>query len=416
MHEFNYKNGVLHCEDVSLTDIAREYPTPFYLYSYATLMDHFSKIQKAFEEVSPLICFSMKSNSNLSVCKALVSAGAGLDIVSGGELYKALKIGCPPERIVYASVGKTEEEIETALKTGILFFNVESVPELIMIDTVAKRLGKKANVALRINPDVKPETHDYITTGTKEKKFGICFEEAEEIFDNANKYSNTELKGVHVHIGSQITEVKPFVTAIQKILDFLDKGNINVEYLNLGGGFGIIYDQEKTTTAQEFAKEIIPLVRDTSFKLIFEPGRFITGNSGILVCKVLYVKTGATGKKFAIVDAGMNDLLRPSLYEAYHEIRPVVVREAEHQKYDVVGPICESGDYLALDRELPELIAGEYIAVMGAGAYGYTMASNYNSRPRPAELMVINGQTKIVREQETYKDLIRGEKILKELK
>jgi diaminopimelate decarboxylase len=358
----------------------------------------------------------MKSNSNLSVCKALVSAGAGLDIVSGGELYKALKIGCPPERIVYASVGKTEEEIETALKTGILFFNVESVPELIMIDTVAKRLGKKANVALRINPDVKPETHDYITTGTKEKKFGICFEEAEEIFDNANKYSNTELKGVHVHIGSQITEVKPFVTAIQKILDFLDKGNINVEYLNLGGGFGIIYDQEKTTTAQEFAKEIIPLVRDTSFKLIFEPGRFITGNSGILVCKVLYVKTGATGKKFAIVDAGMNDLLRPSLYEAYHEIRPVVVREAEHQKYDVVGPICESGDYLALDRELPELIAGEYIAVMGAGAYGYTMASNYNSRPRPAELMVINGQTKIVREQETYKDLIRGEKILKELK
>jgi diaminopimelate decarboxylase len=416
MHEFNYKNGVLHCEDVSLTDIAREYPTPFYLYSYATLMDHFSKIQKAFEEVSPLICFSMKSNSNLSVCKALVSAGAGLDIVSGGELYKALKIGCPPERIVYASVGKTEEEIETALKTGILFFNVESVPELIMIDTVAKRLGKKANVALRINPDVKPETHDYITTGTKEKKFGICFEEAEEIFDNANKYSNTELKGVHVHIGSQITEVKPFVTAIQKILDFLDKGNINVEYLNLGGGFGIIYDQEKTTTAQEFAKEIIPLVRDTSFKLIFEPGRFITGNSGILVCKVLYVKTGATGKKFAIVDAGMNDLLRPSLYEAYHEIRPVVVREAEHQKYDVVGPICESGDYLALDRELPELIAGEYIAVMGAGAYGYTMASNYNSRPRPAELMVINGQTKMVREQETYKDLIRGEKILKELK
>ncbi|MGB2601225.1 MAG: diaminopimelate decarboxylase [Candidatus Omnitrophota bacterium] len=416
MHEFNYKNGVLHCEDVSLTDIAREYPTPFYLYSYATLMDHFSKIQKAFEEVSPLICFSMKSNSNLSVCKALVSAGAGLDIVSGGELYKALKIGCPPERIVYASVGKTEEEIETALKTGILFFNVESVPELIMIDTVAKRLGKKANVALRINPDVKPETHDYITTGTKEKKFGICFEEAEEIFDNANKYSNTELKGVHVHIGSQITEVKPFVTAIQKILDFLDKGNINVEYLNLGGGFGIIYDQEKTTTAQEFAKEIIPLVRDTSFKLIFEPGRFIAGNSGILVCKVLYVKTGATGKKFAIVDAGMNDLLRPSLYEAYHEIRPVVVREAERQKYDVVGPICESGDYLALDRELPELIAGEYIAVMGAGAYGYTMASNYNSRPRPAELMVINGQTKIVREQETYKDLIRGEKILKELK
>jgi diaminopimelate decarboxylase len=416
MHEFNYKDGVLCCEDIPLTDIVKEYPTPFYLYSYATLMDHFQKIQEAFREVDPLICFSMKSNSNLSVCKALVSAGAGLDIVSGGELFKALKVGCPPERIVYASVGKTEEEIETALKTGILFFNVESVPELIMVDTVAKRLGRKAKVALRINPDVKPKTHDYITTGTKEKKFGICFEEAEEIFDNANKYSNAELKGIHVHIGSQITEVEPFVTAIQKILDFLERSSISIEYLNLGGGFGIIYDQEKATTAKEFAKQILPLLKDKQFKLIFEPGRFIAGNSGILVCKVLYIKTGATGKRFAIVDAGMNDLLRPSLYEAYHDIRPLVVRESKQHKYDVVGPICESGDYLALDRELPELIAGEYIAVMSAGAYGYTMASNYNSRPRPAELMVINGETKMVRTPETYKDLIRGEKILKEIK
>ncbi|MBD3426318.1 MAG: diaminopimelate decarboxylase [Candidatus Omnitrophica bacterium] len=416
MHEFNYRDGVLYCEDISITDIVKDYPTPFYLYSYGTIMDHYNKIRDAFAEVDPLICFSMKSNSNLNICRALVAADAGLDIVSGGELFKALKVGCPPEKIVYASVGKTEEEIEQALKKGILFFNVESVPELIMIDTVAKRLNKKAKVALRLNPDVKPATHDYITTGTKEKKFGISFKEAEEIFDNANKYSNAQLKGVHVHIGSQITQVDPFVKALKKVLEFIDKSSVEVEYLNLGGGYGIIYGQEKATTAKEFADAIIPLVKGKPLKLILEPGRFISGNSGILVMKVLYVKTGSTGKKFAIVDAGMNDLLRPSLYEAYHEIKPLVERESEHFKYDVVGPICESGDYLALDRELPELIAGEYLAVMGAGAYGFTMASNYNSRPRPAELMVINGAVKVVRAAENYKDLIRGEKLLKELK
>jgi diaminopimelate decarboxylase len=417
MHEFNYKDETLYCEDVSLTDIVKDYPTPFYLYSHATLMDHFKKIRQAFEKIDPLICFSMKSNSNLNVCKALVKEGAGLDIVSGGELFKALKVGCPAKRIVYASVGKTEEEIEKALRKGILLFNVESEPELIMIDTVAKRLRKRARVALRLNPDIRPDTHDYITTGTKEKKFGICFEEAEEIFDNANKYSNVDLKGIHVHIGSQITDAKPFVSTVNKVLEFIDKSRINIKYLNLGGGFGIIYDKEEAaTTAQEFADAVIPLIKGRPFKFVLEPGRFISGNSGILVCKVLYVKTGATGKKFAIVDAGMNDLIRPSLYEAHHEVLPVVRRKSETKKYDVVGPICESGDYLALDREFQELIPGEYLAVMGAGAYGFTMASNYNSRPRPAELMVINGEVKLIRTAETYKDLIRGEKIIKELK
>jgi diaminopimelate decarboxylase len=416
MHEFNYKDEILYCEDIPLTDIVKDYPTPFYLYSYATLMDHFKKIRQAFEKINPLICFSMKSNSNLNVCRALIREGAGLDIVSGGELYKALKVGCPAKKIVYASVGKTEEEIERALRKGILLFNVESEPELIMIDTVAKRLRKRARVALRLNPDIRPDTHDYITTGTKEKKFGICFKEAEEIFDNANKYSSVDLKGVHVHIGSQITDTKPFVSTVNKVLEFIDKSRINIKYLNLGGGFGIVYDKEEATTAQGFADAVIPLVKDRPFKFVLEPGRFIAGNSGILVCKVLYVKTGETGKKFAIVDAGMNDLIRPSLYEAHHEMLPVARRKSETKKYDVVGPICESGDYLALDREFQELIPGECLAVMGAGAYGFTMASNYNSRPRPAELMVINGEVKLARAAETYKDLIRGEKIIKELK
>ncbi|MGB3112202.1 MAG: diaminopimelate decarboxylase, partial [Candidatus Omnitrophota bacterium] len=403
---------ILHCEEMSLTEVVEKFPTPFFLYSPKTLIDHFLKIKEAFKDLDPLVCFSMKSNSNLNICKLLVNTGAGLDIVSGGELYKALKVGCPPERIVYASVGKTEAEIGKAIKVGILSFNVESVPELIMIDTVAKRLKKKPGVALRVNPDVKPDTHDYITTGTKEKKFGIDFKVAEDVFDNANKYSNVSIKGLHIHIGSQITETGPFVDAIEKVLDFLDKSKIEIEWLNLGGGFGIDYGKEKARTAQELSEKIVPLLKDRSFKIILEPGRFIVGNAGILVCKVLYIKTGATGKKFAVVNAGMNDFIRPTLYEAYHEILPIVQQDAKTYNYDVVGPICESGDYLALDRDLPELVAGNYIAVMGAGAYGYVMASNYNSRPRPAELMVFEGEVKVARRAETQKDLIGGEKII----
>jgi len=341
-----------------------------------------------------------------------VSSGAGLDIVSGGELYKALKVGCPPERIVYASVGKTGPEIKQAIKEGILLFNVESVPELIMIDSVAKKMKRKVNVAIRVNPDVRPDTHDYITTGSKEKKFGIDFRTVEEIFDNSNKYSHVDLKGLHVHIGSQITDPAPFREALEKIMTFIKKSGIALEWMNIGGGFGIDYGPEKAADAGEISSAIIPIVKDKGFKIILEPGRFIMGNSGILVAKVIYIKTGSTGKKFAIVDAGMNDLLRPSLYNAYHEIIPVTKRDAEKGVYDIVGPICESGDYLGLDREMQELIPGEYVAVMGAGAYGYTMASNYNSRPRPAELVVMGSQLKVARAAETYKDLIRGEKIV----
>lgn len=416
MNEFNFRDDVLFCEDVPVTDIVKAYPTPFYLYSHKTIIDHFRKIQSAFAEINPLVCFSMKSNSNLNIVRALVKEGSGMDIVSGGELYRAMKAGCPPEKIVYASVGKREEEIESAIKHRIFSFNVESVQELIMIDSVAKRLKKQPKVALRLNPDVRPGTHEYITTGSKDKKFGIDFKAAEDVFDNANKYSNVLLKGLHVHIGSQITETDPYILAISKVLEFIDRSKIEIEWLNIGGGFGIDYGLEKAKTADELARKIVPLVKDRPFRIILEPGRFIVGNSGILVAKVLYVKTGASGKKFAIIDAGMNDLIRPSLYGAHHEILPVVKRKAETETYDVVGPICESGDFLGLDRNFPELVAGEFLAVMSAGAYGYVMSSNYNSRPRPAELMVLGGEVKVIKKAETYKDLIHGESIIKELK
>jgi len=415
MRGFDYKDGVLHCEGVSLADIAAGHPTPFYLYNYETFISRFHGLQEAFKEISPLICFSVKANSNLNVLRALVKEGAGLDIVSGGELYRALKAGCPPEKIVYAGVGKTEQEIGDALRKNILFFNVESIPELIMINSVAGRLRKKARVAIRLNPDVKPDTHDYITTGSAENKFGVDFNTAEGIFDNANKYPNVDLEGVHVHIGSQITETAPFRDAVKKVLDFVDESGIKINWLNLGGGVGITYNKEKALTPAEFAAAVIPLVKNRSSRIILEPGRFIAASAGVLVCKVLYIKKGATGKRFAIVDAAMNDLIRPSLYEAYHEVRPVISRTADLHKYDVVGPVCESGDYLALDREFPELIPGEYLSIMDAGAYGFTMTSNYNSRPRPAELIVIGDRVRIIRAAETRSDLVRGEKILKEL-
>ncbi|MBF0252359.1 MAG: diaminopimelate decarboxylase [Candidatus Omnitrophica bacterium] len=416
MRDFKYNDNELFCEEVSLKEMGKEYPTPFYVYSHKTIIDHFNKIKDAFKEIDPLICFSMKSNSNLNICRALVKEGSGLDIVSGGELYKALKVKCSSQKIVYASVGKTEEEIEEAIKREILFFNVESIPELVMIDSVARKLNTKPRVALRVNPDIKADTHDYITTGTKEKKFGIDFKTAEDIFDNENKYSNVRLEGIHVHIGSQITNPEPFVAAIKRVLEFIEKSNIDIKFLNIGGGFGIDYGKEKAKSADELAEKIVPLLKNKPFKIILEPGRFIVGNAGALICKVLYIKTTSFGKRFAIVDAGMNDLIRPSLYDAYHEVLQVVKLDSEMHKYDLVGPICESGDYIALDREFPELVPGEYLAVMSAGAYGYVMSSNYNSRPRPAEIMVMGKEAHIVKKRETYKDLIASEKVIKELK
>jgi diaminopimelate decarboxylase len=420
MHHFKYKNNNLYCESVRIIDIAEEVDTPFYLYSYRTLLDHYKKIKEAFSELKPLVCFSMKSNSNLSVCKALVNAGAGLDIVSGGELFKAIKIKADPKKIVYASVGKTALEIDKALRAGILFFNVESISEMVVIEKLCARTGRRASIAVRVNPDVETHTHHYITTGTQDNKFGIDKDTVVKIFNQKRIFSHLDILGLHIHIGSQITESAPFVEAIKRVsslIEALRRQGHRIEYLNIGGGLGIIYHNEKPQTAKEFARAVMPLIKRLKMRLILEPGRFISGNSGILVTKVLYVKS-APHKNFIIVDAGMNDLMRPSLYGAYHEILPLRQRRfsATRHKFDVVGPICESGDFLAKDRLLPIVAEGEYMAVMGAGGYGFSMSSNYNARPRCAEVMVIKGKAYIVRARETYKDLVRGETIPKVLR
>jgi len=411
MHEFKYKGDVLSCENVKIPAIAKRVGTPFYLYSHRTLVDHYRKLRDAFRELDPLICFSMKSNSNLSVCKALQNEGAGFDIVSGGELYKALKIGADPKKIVYASVGKKREEIEEAIKRNIFLFNVESVPELLLINSIARSTNKTVDVAIRLNPDVKPKTHKYITTGKKETKFGLDFKTAEEIFDNSNRYPNLNIKGLHIHIGSQITEAAPYVRTLRKVKRFIKESRIDVETLNIGGGLGIVYSKERPQTAKQFARAVVPILKQIGLKVILEPGRFIAGNSGILVMSVVYVKK-TSSKKFVIVDAGINDLIRPSFYEAYHKIVPVVKNEfARKDKVDVVGPICESGDFFARDRRMDELRDGDLVAIMTAGAYGFSMASNYNARPKPCEVMVSGSKFFVVRDRETYKDLIRGESI-----
>jgi len=413
MHEFKFRHNELYCENVRVCEIADTVGTPLYLYSYKTLMDHFMKLRRSLRPVRPLICFSVKSNSNLAVIRALVKAGAGLDIVSGGELYRAKLAGARPRTIVYAGVGKKEQEIEEAIRFGILFFNVESEEELDRIQRVAKRLGKRVSVALRINPNIMPGTHDYISTGKDDTKFGIDFESVHKIFNLRWKYPDLIMNGVHVHIGSQILNAKPFQNAIKSVLTFLKKNSIEVEYLNIGGGLGIIYSFEKPQTAQGFARSILPLLKRSRLRIILEPGRFIAGNSGILVTRVLYTKR-TPRKKFIIVDSGMNDLIRPSLYKAHHTIVPVVRTDFNDrcaEKVDVVGPICESGDFLAKDRMMPRIDSGGLLAVMGTGAYGFTMSSNYNSRPRAAEVLVRGDRFFVVRKPESLRDLTRGERI-----
>jgi len=415
MHDFHFKNGELCCENTRVSTIAQRVGTPFYLYSYKTLTDHFLKIQRAFAKLDPIICFAMKSNGNLSVIKSLVDLGAGIDVVSVGELKKALLVGADPQKIVFASVGKTGEEIAFAIKTGILLFNVESQPELAEINRIAVKMGKKVQAALRINPDVPAPTHEYTNTGSLKKKFGIDLRTTRRIFRARKKYSHVKINGVHIHIGSQITSGAPFVGAIKKVITFIDElraEGIKIEYLDIGGGLGIIYKDESPQTAQQFADKVLPILEKTGLKIIMEPGRFIVGNAGIFVTKVLYVKDNGL-KKFVIVDGGMNDLIRPMLYDAYHEIVPVIQNKAARQKCDVVGPICESGDFFAHDRLLPKVKKNDLLALMSAGAYGYVMASNYNVRPRVPEVMVKGDQFKITKERETFEDLMRGERVAK---
>lgn len=412
MHDFYYVGKDLYCEKVRVRDIVKKVGTPAYIYSHKTFVEHIEKIQKAFRSVKPLICYSVKANSNLAILKVLVSKGAGLDIVSGGELFRAKRVECDPRKIVYAGVGKTEEEIVEAIRANILLFNVESVPELETIDTVARRLKKKVSVSLRVNPGIDPKTHDHIATGKAESKFGMDLEAAEKIFLSRSRTSALELCGIHVHIGSQIITGEPFVEAFRKVLKFiegLEKKGIKIRFLNLGGGLGVIYSNENPQTAEQFAKKILPLFKGKKFRIIFEPGRFVSANGGILVTQILYIKQTKL-KNFAIVDAGMSELIRPTLYGAHHEVWPLEKNEkAPKWIYDVVGPLCESGDFLAKDRHIQELYKGDYLALMTAGAYGFVMASNYNSRPRPCEVLVKGSQFAVVRKRETLQALAAGE-------
>jgi len=419
MHEFKYKGSNFYCGSIKVGDIAKQYSTPLYIYSHKAIIGNFLNLQKAFRPASALICYSVKANSNLSILKIIVKLGAGLDIVSGGELYRARMIKCPPRRIVYASVGKTAEEIKEAIKYGILMFNAESEPELDKINTVAQILNKKVDVALRVNPDVEPKTHRYITTGKKETKFGIDIDSARKMFLSRRKYSNLNIVGIHIHIGSQITTTAPFIKAIKKIKTLngqLKKRKVFLKYFNIGGGLGIVYDKEKPQTASEFAQRVLPLLKEVGLKVILEPGRFILGNAGILAAKVIYIKD-TPHKRFIVVDAAMNDLLRPSLYGAYHKIIPLVksqshkVTKSQVKKADVVGPVCEGSDFLGKGRKL-DVKEGDYLAVMGAGAYGFSMSSNYNSRLRAAEVLIRGNKSFLIRERETYKDLVNKEIIV----
>jgi diaminopimelate decarboxylase len=414
MHDFDYKNGELCCENVAIRTIAQRTGTPFYCYSSNTLANHFRAFDRAFAGVPHLICFAVKSNPASAVLRLLGREGSGADIVSGGELFRALRAGIDPKKIVYAGVGKRRDEIEYALKMDILMFNVESGEELQAIDRAAKDMHTKARIALRVNPDIDPRTHAYISTGLKENKFGIPIEQALEHYQIARNLGNIEVVGIHQHIGSQITEIQPFVDALTKVTGFvkeLKAAGIGIRYINMGGGLGITYKDETPPLPKDVAQAVRPLLKECGCTIVMEPGRAIVGNAGILVTRALYHKESGE-KKFVIVDAGMNDLIRPSLYEAYHDIRPVIQQEKPRTIVaDVVGPICESGDFLAKDRELPVVQQGDLLAVMGAGAYGFSMSSNYNSRPRVPEVLVHGNEYYVVRERETYNDLVRGEKL-----
>lgn len=417
---FNYEKGELFCESTPISEVVRKVGTPLYLYSYHSLINNYRKVKNAFTKLSPLICYALKANGNLTISRLLAREGAGCDIVSGGELYKALQTGFPPQRIVFAGPGKNEKEIEYALKENIFIFNVESASELKLIEQIAQRLGRTARISLRINPDVDAKTHHYITTGKKQNKFGIYFEEAKKLYLNIKNSSLLQPAGIHLHLGSQITSPEPYFGALEKILDFLellkDKG-LNLEYIDIGGGFGISYKEGKPPlNIEELAEKIHSLIKNSGIKLILEPGRFLVGPAGSLIIKVLYKKDRGE-KTFIIVDAGMNDLIRPSLYGAFHQIEKLKEPPDKDslEVIDVVGPICESGDFFAKDRKLPPIKEGEHLAIMDTGAYGFSMSSSYNARPRPPEVLVKDSRWWIIRERETYSDLIRGEHIPDEL-
>ncbi|MDD2318040.1 MAG: diaminopimelate decarboxylase [Desulfobacterales bacterium] len=413
MNHFEYRGNELFCEEIPVKHIAKAVGTPFYLYSHATLKRHYEVFHAAFEGIERLVCYSAKANTNLAVLRLFRSLGSGLDIVSGGELYRGLKAGFSPDRIVYSGVGKRADEIDEALGAGILMFNVESLEELDLINQRAGALGKKAPIAIRVNPDVDPKTHPYISTGLKKNKFGIDARTAMEGYRLARGMEHVRIVGVDCHIGSQITQTDPFQDAmksIRSVMQELSGMGITVRYLDMGGGLGITYDSEAPPQPADYARAIVDSLKGAPIRLILEPGRVLVGNAGILVTQVLYRKT-AGEKSFIVVDAGMNDLLRPSIYKAFHGITPVEKNTAEPLVADVVGPICESGDFLAQDRKIFSTGRGDLLAVMSAGAYGFAMSSNYCSRLKVAEVMVQGDRFEVVRRRQTYADLVAGESV-----
>lgn len=428
MHGFSYKNGSLFCEDVNLSTLAAEHGTPLYVYSADTIIDHYKRLDAAMTGVEHEVAYAVKANSNLSVLRLLATHGAGFDIVSGGELFRVIKAGGDPAHCTFAGVGKTRDEIVYALEQGIYSFNVESEEELRYLNQVAGELGVIAPAAVRVNPNVDAQTHKYISTGKSENKFGVDFTAIADLYDRASKeLPNIKLRGLQMHIGSQLTSIAPFIEAVEKVIPLVTalKEKHGIEFWSIGGGIGIIYKEslesgsvdwwenqpeaERPLTIERYGKELVPLLKNLGLKILLEPGRYIVGNAGVLITKCLYEKKGSA-KTFKIVDAGMNDLIRPALYEGHHEIAPLAEPTSnERIKVDVVGPICESGDFFCQDRELPDFNPGDYVALMSAGAYGFVMASNYNSRPLPAEILVEGATATVVRKRQTLDDLIEGE-------
>ena len=427
MDFFNYRDGELFCEDVPAERIAREVGTPAYVYSKATLLHHYRQVADAFKPVDATICYSIKSCGNINLCKVLAEAGCGFDVTSGGELFRALKAGGDPKKIIYAGVGKTDQEIREALEADIAAFNIESEAEIENIDRVAGQVGKKAVGAIRINPDVDPKTHVKTTTGKKETKFGVDIERAERVFEQYRNLKNLRIGGLHLHLGSPVSGIQPYVEAVTKATELIERLTARghtIEWFDLGGGFAINYrGPDQALPVTEHAKALLPLIVGKPYKIALEPGRYIVGNAGILLTRVLYRKTGGE-KRFVIVDAAMNDLIRPTLYDSYHFIWParpgprnvLARRDADvfpidGETVDVVGPICESGDFLAKDRPLPQTRRGDLLAVFTAGAYGFAMSSNYNNRPRAPEVLVDGATYRIIRRRETYDDLIAAERV-----
>jgi diaminopimelate decarboxylase len=427
MHAFSYNNGQLHCENVPLQSLADQYGTPLYVYSGNTILDHFRRLDLALKGLEHEVAYAVKANSNLSVLRLLAQAGAGFDIVSGGELFRVIKAGGDPAHCTFAGVGKTREEIIYALQQGIYCFNVESEAELAYLNEVAKELGVIAPAAVRVNPNVDAKTHKYISTGKSENKFGIDFDAIEGLYDKASEqWKNVRMRGLQMHIGSQLTSVQPFVEAVKKVKPLAQalKDKHQIEFWSIGGGIGIVYhdslasgqlkwwqqqeSESKPLSIEEYGASVVPLLKDLGLKILLEPGRYIVGNAGVLLTRCLYEKKGSA-KTFKIVDAGMNDLIRPALYEGHHEIAPVIEKSGDLVKADVVGPICESGDFFCQDRPMPDFQPGDVIALLSAGAYGFVMASNYNTRPLPAEILVDGENATLVRKRQTLDDVIAGE-------